>query len=198
MLLEISFESVSIIQWGVVIGASLFSMISDIRTRRIPNALVLPLLITGFLFSILTGGLPGLGEAFLSCLLLGVPYILLFLFAGGGAGDAKLMGAIGTWLGLRQSAIVLLCVASFGILLAIVKAAANKRLKIVLTNVFILVYTFIISIAGGKRPKVVEERPESSRSDELQMPYGVAIFAGLCIAAVVVKIWGVDWLWHEF
>jgi prepilin peptidase CpaA len=186
------------IQWGAIIGVSLFAALSDIRYKRIPNSLTFPLLVTGLLFSGLTGGLSGLGGAILACVLLGFPYILLFLFAGGGAGDAKLMGAIGTWLGVRQSAVVLLCAASAGIILALIKAIANRKLKFVLTNIYVSVYTFIIIVSGGKRPKVTKERLDSKEVDRLELPYGVAIFAGVCIAAAIVKIWGVDWLWQNF
>ena len=197
LVLGITDESMNVFQWGAVIGASLAAALGDVRERRIPNALTFPLLIVGLLWAGWFGGLAGLGEAAGACLLLGAPYVLLFVFAGGGAGDAKLMGAIGAWLGFKQGVIVLLCVAVIGGVLAIAKAVAKRRLKFVLTNVLISFYAFVVCVAGGRRPKVAGERTEGDAGQPggLEMPYGVAICLGVCAAAAVVRMWGVDWLW---
>ena len=105
-----------LLQWGVVIGASLVAAAFDLQTRRIPNALTMPLLLAGLIRAIWLGRLLGLADAAAACFLLAMPFVLLFVFAGGGAGDAKLMGAIGAWLGLAQGMRVLLCVAAAGII----------------------------------------------------------------------------------
>ncbi|HCO96965.1 MAG TPA: hypothetical protein DIU00_24005 [Phycisphaerales bacterium] len=195
-LLNILHRNMSLIQWGVVIGASLVGAFGDVRSRCIPNSLTFPLLAAGLVWSAWLGGVSGLGEAVGACMLLGVPYVLLFVFAGGGAGDAKLMGAIGAWLGLRQGLIVLLCVAVAGGVLGLVKAAAQRRLKFVLTNVLISFYTFILCVAGGRKPSLADARRETGtgESERLEMPYGVAIVAGVCIAAAIVALRGTEWL----
>jgi prepilin peptidase CpaA len=196
VLLSIPHQSVGLIQWGVVIGASLVAAIGDIRHRRIPNALTFPLLLAGLVWAGVFDGLSGLGESVIACLLLGAPYVLLFLFAGGGAGDAKLMAAIGTWLGLKPGVIVLLCVALAGGILALVKALLRRRLKCVLSNVLISFYTFLICVAGGRKPSIVAGRnpTDVEQSDRLEMPYGVAIVLGVCIAAAIVALKGTEWL----
>jgi len=195
-LLGIPHQSMIVFQWGVVIGASLVAAFGDVRSRCIPNALTFPLLAAGLIWSACSGGVEGLAEAVGACMLLGAPYVLLFLFAGGGAGDAKLMGAIGAWLGLRQSLIVLLCVAVAGGVLALVKAAWQGRLKFVLTNVLISFYTFMLFVAGGGRPSLADARCETGAepSERLEMPYGVAIAVGVCIAAAIVALRGTEWV----
>ena len=61
---------------------------------------------------------------------------------------------------------------------------------------FLPLYTFIISVAGGRKLKIAEEQPErAEQSGEMEMPYGIAICAGVIIAAAVVWKMGVDWLW---
>ncbi|MEK7992412.1 MAG: A24 family peptidase [Planctomycetota bacterium] len=196
-------------QWGVVIGASLVAAFGDIKTQRVPNALTFPLAAAGLIWAGWRGGVAGAAEAAGACVLLALPYVFLFIFAGGGAGDAKLMGAIGTWLGLKQSVAVLFCVATAGILLAVARAISQRRLKFVLTSVLISIYTFLVCVAGGRRPSPAEERPVCSvpvrASDEtpdsvttnggLNVPYGVAIALGVCAAAAIVRLWGVEWLW---
>ena len=190
-------ESMTAMQWGVVIGASLLAVVGDVRYRRIPNALTLPLLATGLIWATSRGGVSGLTEAVGACLLLAVPYVFLFAFAGGGAGDAKLMGAIGAWLGLKQSVIVLLCVASAGVILALIKAVSQRRLKLILTNVLISSYTSFLCVAGGRKPNFAgfERQIEAESCDRLDVPYGVAIAAGALVAATVVGLWGTEWLW---
>ena len=197
LLLGITDESMNVFQWGVVIGASLVAAVGDVRQRRIPNALTFPLLIAGLLWAAWSGGLVGLGEAAGACLLLGAPYVLLFVFAGGGAGDAKLMGASGAWLGFKQGVVVLLCVAVVGGVLAIAKAISQRRLKSVLTSVFISFYAFLLCVTGGRKLKAASERTDNDagQSDGLDVPYGVAICAGVCAAALIIRMWGVEWLW---
>jgi prepilin peptidase CpaA len=187
----------NVFQWGVVIGASLVAAAGDLRERRIPNALTFPLLVVGLIWATWMGGFSGLAGAVGACLLLALPFVFLFVFAGGGAGDAKLMGAIGAWLGLTQSVIVLLCVAAAGIILALAKAIAQRNLRFVLTNVFISCYTFIVCGAGGRRIRPADERTDETAGQPggLEVPYGVAIFAGVCVAAAIVGLWGVEWLW---
>lgn len=186
LISSITDESLAIFQWGAVIGASLVAAYSDLRTRRIPNALTIPLLTVGLLWAAWTGGLSGLAEAAAACILLAIPYVLLFLFAGGGAGDAKLMGSIGVWLGLRQGIVVLFCIATAGILLAIVKAIAKKRLKFVATSVFVSVYTFMLSLRSYKMPRPVSNLTDIEQSVSLDIPYGVAICAGVCGGGLVL------------
>lgn len=170
-------------QWSIVIGASLVAAVSDLRTRRIPNTLTIPLLIAGLVWAGWTNGLLGIANAAGACLWLALPFLLLFVFVGGGAGDAKLMGAIGVWLGLSQGTIVLVCVMIAGIILSLCKAAIHKKLKLVLMNVFISVYTFIICALGRRTKQLTVNRNGCVvNADALTIPYATAIFAGVCIA----------------
>ena len=95
-MLSVIHENATVIQWGIVIGASLIAAITDLHRRRIPNALTVPLLLFGLIKSTCLAGGSGLLESAGACFLLALPFVLLFIFAGGGAGDAKLMGAIGS------------------------------------------------------------------------------------------------------
>lgn len=191
--LVITGEKVAAIQWGIVIGASLVAAVADVRIRRIPNALTFPLLVAGLVCAIWIGGLPALGDAIVGCVLLALPYVLLFLFAHGGAGDAKLMAAIGAWLGVAQGLIVLFCVAIAGMVLALVKAIAQKRFKRTLINTFIFFYNFLgsmVSYLMGFRPKQhAAQQADPDPTSDSGIPYGVAIFTGVCVAG------GFLWLW---
>lgn len=177
------------IQWGIVIGVSLVAAVLDLRTRRIPNTLTFPVLISGLVWAGWVGGLSGIANSVVVCLWLALPFLLLFIFFGGGAGDAKLMGSIGAWLGLSEGTIVLVCVMVAGIILSLCKAMINKKLKIVLTNVFMSFYTFIICIFTCRTKQLAVSRDGSIvEADALTIPYGTAIFAGVCVAGSLILI----------
>jgi len=195
------------IQWGVVIGASLAAAVWDVRARRIPNAITGPLAAGGLVYAVLAGGLRGLGDAVGACALLALPYVLLFMFGKGGAGDAKLMGAIGAWVGLADGVIVLFCVAIAGMVFAVGKMAARGRIGFVLINaicwLYALVRYMIRYVIRRKADAVVQSRTLASddaaegyasqyayaqRLTGLNIPYGVAIFVGVCIAGGYVLL----------
>lgn len=178
----------ALFQWGVVIGASLVATVCDLRTRRIPNVLTIPLLLVGLIRAAWLDGLAGFAEALATCFLLALPFVLLYLFAGGGAGDVKLMAALGAWLKMAQGIKVLLCVTIAGVVLAVVTALMKKSLRLVLTNVFVLAYTFMLSLLGHKTKKLANQA-DADQPDGLTIPYGVAIFAGVCLAGCMDLLW---------
>ena len=186
LLLDITDERLAVFQWGVVIGASLSAAGCDLRTRRITNSLTFPLLVTGLIWAVWIGGLSSLAEAVGACILLALPYVILFVFAHGGAGDAKLMGAIGAWLGLKQGVIVLCCVATAGIVLALAKAIVQKQAKTVLTSVFVSMYTCVLSLTGSKTMRFTSNLADREKSNGLDIPYGVAIFTGVCAGGGII------------
>jgi Flp pilus assembly protein protease CpaA len=96
----------------VIVGASVVvtaaSAVTDFRSRRIPNWLTLTAFVLGLLFRLATEGTPGLLDAGLG---FGAGFGTLFVLwvcGGGGAGDVKLMGALGVWLGLSLTLAALL------------------------------------------------------------------------------------------
>ena len=75
------------------------TIIFDLRERRIPNWLTISFMFAGMAYHAVTGGLQGLIFS-IEGLALGILLLILFYAAGGmGAGDVKLMGAVGSLLG---------------------------------------------------------------------------------------------------
>lgn len=79
---------------------------TDLRERKIPNWLTVPLCISGFLFRGATEYGGGLLDALAG---FGVGFVIFFvLFLGSGAGgDVKFMAAVGTWLGPYHTFVVI-------------------------------------------------------------------------------------------
>ncbi len=174
-----------LVQWGAVLGASLAAAVWDLRQRRIPNALTFPLLGSGIAYSAWVGGLSGAAGSLGGCLLAALPFVILFLYAGGGAGDAKLMGAIGAWLGLSQAVVALLAVVIAGAALGLAQAAWHKRFADVTRRMGTLARSWYVWFVSGHRA------PSAPMTDvqQLQMPYAVSIFSGVTAAALGVMLW---------
>jgi Flp pilus assembly protein protease CpaA len=188
-------SNVTATQWGVVLGASLVAAILDIHSRRIPNALTLPLAVAGLLYALSRAGVGGLGQAVAGCVVVALPYILLFVFAGGGAGDAKMMGAIGAWLGLPAGVMGLAAVAATGGALGLLNLATHGQLVPGLRRIGASFYVLLIALCSGRKgweivkPDLEEPTSKADTSGRLAMAYGPSIFIGVCIAAYVIHSW---------
>ncbi len=180
-------QELSFVPWAVVIGVALAGMATDIARRRIPNRLTGPTLLAGLIWAVYAGGWAGLLDASIACVMLATPYVLLFVFAGGGAGDAKLMGAIGAWVGIAGGIIVLLGVAIAAIVLAIIFALAHKQLQSVLVNLAGTLYAMVFMVS--RRFNLQDAKDVLPKASSMQtMPYGPAIFIGVCIGAAGVLL----------
>ena len=181
-------NSQPLVQWGVVIGASVIAAGTDLAARRIPNWLTFPMLLGGLVYSGVQAGLPGVADAFAAMVFLALPYVLLFLFAQGGAGDAKLMGAIGAWLGLVNGSIALGCVALAGVIVAASMAVLRGRASQVSVNVAGISQNLLLAIlTRTKLPS--NDSSQTTAEPMLTMPYGLAICIGVCVAAIGVFLW---------
>jgi Flp pilus assembly protein protease CpaA len=174
--------------WGVVLGASAVAMAWDLRWRRIPNLLTLPLLVAGLAAAGAMRGGAGLADSLAGCLLLGIPYVALFLFAGGGGGDAKLMAAIGAWVGFASGISVLLAVAVSGGVLGLAFAASRGRLRPVLNNLRVM-GEGVCRVAWRVNTPTEAADLMPQQAAMMKMPYGVAICVGVWAAAAKVLLW---------
>jgi prepilin peptidase CpaA len=177
-----------LIQWGVVIGASLAASVMDVRTRRIPNLLTGPLFLTGLIWSAGQGGISGIAEALAAAVLMSFPFVLLFIFAGGGAGDAKLAAALGAWLSIKEAGIALACVCIAGGILGLIIAVYRKRLKNVLANLLFPVRDMIIALLCRIGYRQATQSFHAIEGEKLTVPYGIAIFVGVCVAGGIALL----------
>lgn len=175
-------------QWAAVVGIAVVAAVTDCRTRRIPNVLTGPAFVGGLCWALTVGGLPGLADSLAGALLTMTPFVLLFVFAGGGAGDAKMMAAIGAWLGVIGGLLTLVTVMIAGGVLSVAAIAYQRNARDVTANLHWILDSLRTAIfrRGAARGDYVLPAVESLHT----MPYGLAIFGGTCIAS------GGVWLWH--
>lgn len=176
-----------LVQWGAVLGASLAAAVWDLRCRRIPNLLTLPVFVLGLAFNTWVNGFSGAALSLGGAAVATLPFVVLYLYAGGGAGDAKLMAAVGAWLCLAQSVVVLIAVVVMGAILGLAQAAWQRQFTTVTARVADLARTGLGMLSAGHRPMM----SPVGGAQSLQMPYGVSIFTGVALAAIGALLWNV-------
>lgn len=152
---------------------------TDLRTRRIPNALVLAGLAAGLALNGRDAGLAGAGTS-LAGGAVGLALFLPFMILGGmGGGDVKLMAALGSLLGPTQVVRLALLTALAGGLLALLRAGREGRLGATLSGMAGLLRFWLHT---GLRPS-----PDLNLSNPstIRIPYAVAIACGMLAVALL-------------
>lgn len=122
----------------VVIVATLIAAATDIWKFKVYNALTVPLLLGGLIYHAATTGWAGLADSTLG-LLFGFAILLLFYAMGGmGAGDVKLMAAIGAWLGMPLTFYVFIASGLAGGVYAVALLVLRGGLQEAVINMHIL------------------------------------------------------------
>lgn len=162
-------------QPNLTIGALLIAAVGaaiDVRSGRIPNWLTGGGFLAGLAFQTSLAGWRGLQAGLTGALAGGGILFLVFLVRGMGAGDVKLMAAVGGWVGIQHAAAVILATAIAGGLLAVGYATYHKQVGRTVRNLMELIR---FHLAFGVRPHPdFHLRAGSS----VRLPYGVAIAAG--------------------
>jgi prepilin peptidase CpaA len=83
----------------ILLATLIAASVTDLARQRIPNYITFPLAIFGLLYNLYTTGTSGLIFSFLGILAGGGLLILFYIMGGLGAGDVKLLAAVGSILG---------------------------------------------------------------------------------------------------
>jgi len=161
----------------------------DWKERRVPNRVCVAGILLGLALALVSGGLGGLGQSVLGFLtgtaILFVPFALGWM----GAGDVKLLAAIGAILGPKGAAYSILYGAVAGGVISAVVLAKRRRLGVTLTAILVGFLGFVSYIIPGlvcRTVRVVHPLRETvplPRS-RVAIPYSAAIGIGLVIAIV--------------
>ncbi len=157
---------------------------TDIRSRKIPNWLTLSGVVAGLVLHGTTGGFLGLKTSFAGMLLGFGSYLALYSLRAMGAGDVKLMAAVGAIVGPEGWMSVFIATAIAGGVLAIILMVRKGRVKETLRNVLFIVLELTHFRAPQKKRSDLDVRDPRA----LKMPHGVAIAAGTLVCLMLAKI----------
>ena len=152
----------------------------DLRQHRIPNWLTYPGILIGIALRGALLGWKGVWSALAGCLLAGGIMFLFYAVRAMGAGDVKIMAAIGAFIGPSRAVVVLLATAICGGVLAIVYALYRRRMLSTLKNMG-TVLRFHAWAGVQSHPEFNLDNPAA-----LRMPYGLAIALGTLYGFVAI------------
>ena len=164
------------VAWWPTLVVVAVATITDLRSRRIPNWLVLPFLVAGFAVSGWTHGWHGILQSLAGLAVGAFLFTILSLMGGMGMGDVKLCAAIGVWIGPSQMLTALVLTGFAGGLIALCWAVAGGFFGEMLSSTGDLVFGW--KERGMRPPKeLVLDNPLTRK-----MPYAPAIAIGTLIS----------------
>jgi prepilin peptidase CpaA len=186
--LEFALYAVHETVWILTVAFALYAGWLDLRTRRIPNWLTVSGLVAGLAVNSILGGwydakvsLEGAGLA------LGI-FLPLVLLRGIGAGDWKLMGAVGALMGVKPILLVLLASFLVSGMMALIQVLLTKRVRTTARNMLVLVQGFLI-FGLRSNPEISLDNPTL-----LKLPFGVAV-AVATVLIFTMSHWATNWQW---
>ena len=164
-----SVSSVAVI--ALVVAAS----IVDLKNRRIPNSLTFGASVVAVAIQVLTGGWHGALNAASGWIVGLMLFMPLYAVRGLGAGDVKLLAAIGAWLGPVGAAWTGLYGAVAGGAMALAVALARGYTRTAVKNVGTILRVW--SMAGVQPVEGLTLADKSS----VRLPYALPLAAGALV-----------------
>jgi len=167
---------------GLAVALALIAGWIDWRSRRIPNWLTVPGFLIGVSVNMLAGGWSGLKTSLLGAGL-GLLVLLPFVFLRSlGAGDWKLAGALGAFVGWKALFDLLMGSVLVAGVMALGLVIYKRRFKETLRNIGRLLASMLSLRMPGA--EVSLDNPQS-----LKVPYGVALGLTTLLFGIG-KMWG--------
>jgi|GraSoiStandDraft_41_1057321.scaffolds.fasta_scaffold2772291_1 prepilin peptidase CpaA len=159
----------------LVIPAAIF----DIRSRRIPNWLNLSGLILGFALNIFLADrvTAGLKHSALGMLFAFAVYFVLYLIHAMGAGDVKMMAAVGSIVGPADWLGIFVITAIIGGVFALILMFSKGRARKTLWNVGYL----LSEVSHFRAPYMTREELDVKSAKAARLPHGFTIAIGCVI-----------------
>ena len=165
----------------------------DLKERKIPNKITFAGILIGILINSYLGGGTGLLRALLGMFLGLTIFFVPFAMGGMGAGDVKLMGAIGALMGWRFSVMTALYSAVVGGIMVLFHLLYTGKLRETLKKMLYALINFLLQFAIrlGYNETVYKAHEKFSRNGQdykkIYIPYGVAIAGGAVLVLIAYK-----------
>ncbi|MEO1996433.1 MAG: A24 family peptidase [Planctomycetaceae bacterium] len=176
------------LQVGILLGfVGVFTVataVSDLRSRRIPNAMTVPMFVLGLIYQAVFNqwaGLADAGQAF--AMGFGI-LLVLWLVGGGGGGDVKLMGALSVWLGFYLTLLVLVTstvLVLFGTMAVVIYSVTRRGVRKTQAK-------YVASSEAGKG-KGKKHKPAVETLRQRQQRRMMAYALPVAVATWAIMIW---------
>ncbi len=172
-----------LIPWLVVILGGLTAAVTDIRERKVYNVVTYPLFLSGLIFHAAVSGGWGFAAS-LGGALFGFLILLAPCFLGGiGAGDVKLLAAIGAWLCLPKIIhVFILAGAAIGFWSIVIAIKQRLGLNAFRERLEAMVYRLMlvhVYVANGRTIAEPEGNPKLMIPFAVFIAMAVVVYAGL-------------------
>lgn len=153
-------------------ACAVLGSVFDVKSRRIPNFITFPAFLFGLALHLALGGWKQLLTALAAGVICGAVFLIFYIAGGMGAGDVKLIMAVGCIAGLSHVAYLLVLTAISGGVMAVVYAMARGRLQETIMNVG--------ELASHHRQEGLQPHPDLNvkNAATLRLPYALAIAGG--------------------
>jgi len=165
----------------------------DLKERKIPNKITFTGILIGILFNIITGGGIGLLQSLLGMFAGLAIFFLPFAMGGMGAGDVKLMGAIGALMGWQFSLMTAVYSALVGGVMVLgyllFKGTLRDTLKKMIFSLFTILLNFANRLGYNEYTYRAQEKFQKNGNtyQKVYIPYGVAIAGGAVLVLVAYQ-----------
>ena len=177
MLHLTTFEAICAVSTAAVVVCA---MITDLRSRRIPNVLTFTAVGIALALHFVFESWVGLGIALAGAVIAPVVLLLVHMGRGLGMGDLKLAAAVGAFVGPTLAVASMLCAAVLGGLLAIALLMRRGQPLAELFAVLLIGLPFVKSRRNAATPAT-----PATPAAAITMPYGVAIAMGSLVTLAV-------------
>jgi prepilin peptidase CpaA len=161
---------------SIAVGVALIACIFDLHSRRIPNVLTFGAAIAALAFAAVVGGIDGVGTSLAGWLIATALWLPIYALGGMGAGDVKLMAAVGAWLGPADVLYAALYAAIAGAVFALGLAISRRCVRQTFSNVHLLLNHWQV-VGFAPHAQLTLARAASPR-----LAYAVPILAGTLTA----------------
>jgi prepilin peptidase CpaA len=172
----------------VLLVAVLVATFTDLRSRRIPNWLTVSTLVLGFVLNALIAYPSPLEGLWLSAKGFALAFALnlvMYMLHMTGAGDVKLLAAVGAMVGSSDFVGIFLLTALIGGVLAIILMLFKGRVRQTLWNVGYMVSELL----KWHAPHLTREQLDVGSSKALRLPGAVRICLGVLAFLVMARVW---------
>lgn len=176
-------------------GLLVTAIVTDLRSRRIPNWLVLAGIALGFGFQVFSyegdglfarwWGSIGALRAFYGLLAGFAMFLPFHLLRVMGAGDVKLVAMLGVWFGPHPIFGVVVLTLLCGGVLAAGMALWTRTVRQTASNLRFMVTDSLVRLSTGAAPTISAPPRAHGR-----VPYALAIASGSFLEVVLLKGWG--------